>query len=116
MKTDFGFNCPVDVKKEINPHQNLHWQDDFELIIALKGILSLSIGFEKFILNQGDIMIVNSLESHSFSSLEEGTEIMLIEMNKSVCLKINPFFYESIAIVDYSVGFLQLQECREKVT
>lgn len=110
------YQNPVSLLKAKNPYQDIHWHDNFELITVLNGILNLHIGFEKFILNKGDIMIVNSLESHSFSSLEKDTEVLFITLNKENCLKINPYFYESIAIVDYSVGFLQLQENQEKVT
>lgn len=110
------FPAPVGVFREKNPSCGIHWHDDFELITVLKGLLTLQIGFERFILNQGDTMIVNSLESHSLTSLKKDTEVLFLSLDRSCCLEINPFFYESIAILDYSVGFSQLQENRGMIS
>lgn len=106
---------PITVTKMLNPSNNIHWHDNPEIITVLNGILSLQIGFEKFILNSGDTMIVNIQETHSYTSLKNNTEVLFISIDYDFCKRINPFFYESIAIVDYSVGFSQLQENREKV-
>lgn len=116
MKKRIFFQNPVSIIKAKNPSQDIHWHDNFELIVVLKGLLNLQIGFEKFILDEGALMIVNSLESHRLASLEKDTEVLFISLDKAACLQINPDFYEAIAIVDYSVGFAQLRENQERLT
>ncbi len=51
------FTSPVIVQRERAPNQDIHWHEDPEIVVVLKGSLSLQIGFEKFILEEGDIMI-----------------------------------------------------------
>ena len=116
MREQFLYQNPVGVGKTNNPSQDIHWHENFEVITVLSGLLNLQIGFEKFILNPGDVMVVNSRESHSFTSLKKDTDVIFLSLDQAHCLKINPFFYESIAISDYSVGFAQLQENQEKIT
>lgn len=109
------FTCPIIVKRERAPNQDIHWHEDPEVVVVLKGSLSLQISFEKFILEEGDIMIVNSFESHKMSSIKLGTEVLFLIPKWERCLDIQPYFYESLAIADYSVGFAEIQANRDQV-
>jgi AraC-like DNA-binding protein len=115
MKRQRLFPSPIIVERERAPKQDIHWHEDPEIIVVLKGSLSLQISFEKFILDEGDIMIVNSLESHKMAAIKGDTETLFITMDWQRCLQIEPYFYESLAIADYSVGFAEIQENRDRV-
>lgn len=113
MKRQTLFPSPVHIQREQVPRQDIHWHEDPEIIVVLKGGLSLQISFEKFILEEGDIMIVNSLESHRMSAIKSDTEVLFITPDWERCLDVEPYFYESLAIADYSLGFAEIRANRD---
>ena len=62
-----------------------HWHNSIEIIYVLKGSLQIKIDTDSFILNEREVEIINSDESHEIQSLED---------NKVLIFNIDPFFFE----------------------
>ena len=41
-------------------HSDLHWHYDYELVVVLKGSLTLNYGLQRYVIREGDIVLVNS--------------------------------------------------------
>ncbi|MDU2490850.1 MAG: helix-turn-helix domain-containing protein [Clostridium celatum] len=62
-----------------------HWHNSIEIIYVLKGSLQIKIDTDSFTLNEREVEIINSDESHEIQSLED---------NKVLIFNIDPFFFE----------------------
>lgn len=62
------------------------WHKDIEIILVLVGKLNIKVGNKTYILKEQDLFLVNSNESHSFTSLSEDSVV--------TSLKIDPLFYK----------------------
>ena len=47
----------------------IHFHDDMEIVYVLSGKVGLKNGYYNYVLNQGDIFILNDREIHSFQSI-----------------------------------------------
>lgn len=47
-------------------HSDYHWHYDYEIVMVVKGELTLSVLAESYLLKEGDIALVNSKEIHGF--------------------------------------------------
>ena len=83
-----------DQKKQINPYENisfpvacyeddmqiisvpLHWHDEFEYIIAVKGKVTVNLNTDQLTLCHGDALFINSGCLHSVESVTEETSLL----------------------------------------
>lgn len=70
-EVDFPITFQV---QELTPQHNkipIHWHESLELIQCVEGRVEVSIENEKITANDGDIVIINSNELHSFSAISK---------------------------------------------
>ena len=62
-----------------------HWHNSIEIIYVLKGSLHIKIDTDSFTLNEREVEIINSDESHEIQGMDD---------NKVLIFNIDPFFFE----------------------
>ena len=50
-------------------HSDLHWHYDYELVVVLKGSLTLNYGLQRYVIREGDIVLVNSKIIHGYRNI-----------------------------------------------
>lgn len=90
--------------------QTFHWHDEVELLMVTEGNLHLKVGYEELLLNEGDIMLINSDEIHSLKETSEKNVIVCTYIDCNVIYEKYPDFYEIIAIWPYSDAFTKLNQ------
>ncbi len=99
----FSKTFPVNLfVHKVNYVQN-HWHESIELLFILSGKVSLSLGSFVYELKAEDIIVINSNEIHSTSSLEDNLILALqipveylkahIEINDSIRFHCNSFLF-----------------------
>ncbi len=98
---------------ERNPSQGIHWHTDHEIIFVLNGSLKLQINFLEIELNEGDMFLIVSNDSHKLFSQHPDTQVLFLMLDKSHCETLIPHLYESLAIVHYMKGFESLSAIKD---
>lgn len=82
---NYPFELPIKISYLNIKNYPTHWHNSIEIIYVLKGSLQIKIDTDSFILNEREVEIINSDESHEIQSLED---------NKVLIFNIDPFFFE----------------------
>lgn len=73
---------PYTMKIEQVGFHKSHWHDNaFEFVLVLKGSIHASIGCEKYIMNENDLLIISPEDVHSFSKIEEENIVLFFQIN-----------------------------------
>ncbi|MDF2653887.1 MAG: AraC family transcriptional regulator [Bacillota bacterium] len=59
----------------------IHFHDDIEVVYVLEGSIGLKNGYYSYVLNQGDIFILNDREIHSFYHTDQPNMVMMLQMD-----------------------------------
>jgi AraC-like DNA-binding protein len=62
-----------------------HWHYDLELLLILEGSISAQIAAQNFVLNAGDLFIINRNEIHGFKSVQKHNCILAVQINPEFC-------------------------------
>lgn len=82
---NYPFELPIKISYLNIKNYPTHWHNSIEIIYVLKGSLQIKIDTDSFTLNEREVEIINSDESHEIQSLED---------NKVLIFNIDPFFFE----------------------
>ena len=82
---NYPFDLPIKISYLNIKNYPTHWHNSIEIIYVLKGSLHIKIDTDSFTLNEREVEIINSDESH---------EIQGIDDNKILIFNIDPFFFE----------------------
>ena len=82
---NYPFELPIKISYLNIKNYPTHWHNSIEIIYVLKGSLQIKIDTDSFTLNEREVEIINSDESHEIQSLED---------NKFLIFNIDPFFFE----------------------
>lgn len=82
---NYPFDLPIKISYLNIKNYPTHWHNSIEIIYVLKGSLHIKIDTDSFTLNEREVEIINSDESH---------EIQGIDDNKVLIFNIDPFFFE----------------------
>ncbi|WP_291743964.1 helix-turn-helix domain-containing protein, partial [Clostridium sp.] len=82
---NYPFDLPIKISYFNIKNYPIHWHNSIEIIYVLKGSLHIKIDTDSFTLNEREVEIINSDESH---------EIQGIGDNKVLIFNIDPFFFE----------------------
>jgi AraC-type DNA-binding domain-containing proteins len=58
-----------------------HWHFDYEILFVLKGSLMLQVGKESYVMNVGDIVLINSCEIHSVMAPQRGNLCIVVQFH-----------------------------------
>lgn len=59
----------------------IHYHDAFELIYVLDGSVTVKDGYDRTIIRKGDIWFVESGDLHSFSTTDEGSQLLIMNFD-----------------------------------
>ena len=82
---NYPFDLPIKISFLNIKNSPTHWHNSIEIIYVLKGSLNITIDTDSFTLNEREVEIINSDESHSISAIAD---------NKVLIFNIDPFFFE----------------------
>lgn len=82
-KSYFREELPINVITAHIEEYPTHFHDDLEVVYVLEGSIALKNGYYNYVLNQGDIFILNDREIHSFKRTNEDNMVMMLKMNLS---------------------------------
>lgn len=82
---NYPFNLPIKISYLNIQNYPTHWHNSIEIIYVLKGSLDISIDTDSFTINEREVEIINSDESHKITSSDD---------NKVLLFNIDPFFFE----------------------
>lgn len=82
---NYPFDLPIKISFLNIKNHPTHWHNSIEIIYVLKGSLNITIDTDSFTLNEREVEIINSDESHSISAIAD---------NKVLIFNIDPFFFE----------------------
>ena len=82
---NYPFDLPIKISYLNIKNYPTHWHNSIEIIYVLKGSLHIKIDTDSFTLNEREVEIINSDESH---------EIQGVDDNKVLIFNIDPFFFE----------------------
>lgn len=82
---NYPFDLPIKISFLNIKNHPTHWHNSIEIIYVLKGSLNITIDTDSFTLNEREVEIINSDESHSISAIDD---------NKVLIFNIDPFFFE----------------------
>jgi anti-sigma factor ChrR (cupin superfamily) len=61
-----------------------HFHFDYELVFVLRGSLTLKVGMESYIIKAADMVLVNTSEIHSLSSLEKDNLCLVLQFSPNI--------------------------------
>ncbi len=86
----------------------LHWHECIELFCVCKGSLTINIGSNSIVLEQGDIAVINPHELHRSFNFQDNTEHIILKIDRllidsriaDLCNRkyVSPLFYNKIKI------------------
>lgn len=82
---NYPFDLPIKISYLNIKNYPTHWHNSIEIIYVLKGTLNIQIDTDSFTLNEKEVEIINSDESHEIQGLDD---------NKVLIFNIDPFFFE----------------------
>lgn len=59
----------------------LHWHQDYEIIMLLKGKLCLVMNDEEYLMEPGDVILINSNTPHMFQDMGEENLVLLLQFS-----------------------------------
>ena len=59
----------------------IHFHDEMEVVYVMSGRVGLKNGYYNYVLNQGDIFLLNDREIHSFSSVDEDNMVLMLQLD-----------------------------------
>jgi AraC-like DNA-binding protein/quercetin dioxygenase-like cupin family protein len=77
-------NFPAKVFTTSIDKSTYHWHYDYEIMLVLKGSVCLSIWPETYIVNQGNIVLVNSKVVHGLQKTNQDNICLFIQLNKAL--------------------------------
>lgn len=89
-------NCSV-VNIEDYP---IHFHDDMEVAFVLSGSVVLKNGYYTFVMEEGDIFILNDREIHSFYSMGKQNAVMLLQLDLNYFKKYYEILDNSFFVTD----------------
>lgn len=89
-------NCSV-VSIEDYP---IHFHDDMEVAFVLSGNVVLKNGYYTFVMEEGDIFILNDREIHSFYSMGGQNAVMLLQLDLNYFKKYYEILHNSFFVTD----------------
>ncbi len=63
---------------------SLHWHNDIEVLFVLKGKVCVNLNDSKYIMEKGDILLINPNQAHFFEDIEEENLILLIQFSPEI--------------------------------
>ena len=82
---NYPFDLPIKISYLNIKNYPTHWHNSIEIIYVLKGSLHIKIDTDSFTLNEREVEIINSDESHEIQGMDD---------NKVLIFNIDPFFFE----------------------
>ncbi len=82
-KNYYKEGLPVNVITANIMEYPIHFHDDIEVVYVLEGSVGLKNGYYSYVLNQGDIFILNDREIHSFYHTDQPNMVMMLQMDIS---------------------------------
>lgn len=82
-KNFYKEGLPVNVVTANIMEYPIHFHDDIEVIYVLEGSVGMKNGYYSYILNRGDIFILNDREIHSFHHTDQPNMVMMLQMDIS---------------------------------
>ena len=82
-KTFYKEGLPVNVVTANIMEYPIHFHDDIEVVYVLEGSVGMKNGYYSYVLNQGDIFILNDREIHSFHHTDQPNMVMMLQMDLS---------------------------------
>lgn len=86
-KNFYKEGLPVNVITANIMEYPIHFHDDIEVVYVLDGSVGLKNGYYSYVLNQGDIFILNDREIHSFQHTDQPNMVMMLQMDTSFFTK-----------------------------
>jgi AraC-like DNA-binding protein len=80
-KNFYKEGLPVNVITANIMEYPIHFHDDIEVVYVLEGTLGLKNGYYSYVLNKGDIFILNDREIHSFYHTNQPNMVMMLQMD-----------------------------------
>ncbi len=81
-KNSFYGNLPVNLLVAEIQEYPIHFHDALEIVLVLEGKISLRNGYYNYVLEEGDIFVLNSREIHSLTQLSQGKNmVMMFQIN-----------------------------------
>ena len=65
-------------------NSNHHWHYDYEVIFVLQGSITLQVGTEKYVMQEGDIVLINACEIHSLISIPKGNLCLVLQFDTGI--------------------------------
>jgi xylan 1,4-beta-xylosidase len=59
----------------------MHWHEAMELLLVLDGSLNIRIKDKRYVLNKGDLILINSKEIHSTGKTHEDNMVLALQIN-----------------------------------
>jgi AraC-like DNA-binding protein len=80
-KNFYKEGLPVNVITANIMEYPIHFHDDIEVVYVLEGSVGLKNGYYSYVLNRGDIFILNDREVHSFHHTDQPNMVMMLQMD-----------------------------------
>lgn len=81
---DHGIQFPAKIFVTSIEQSSYHWHYDYELILVLKGAISLKIWPDSCILKEGDIVLLNSKVVHGLSETNEDNVCLIMQLKQEL--------------------------------
>lgn len=75
----------TDLKKNVMGYMPLHWHDEVQFALVIKGSVNFTLNNEQFIVPEGDGIFINSGIPHSAKPIND-------EDSQYICIDISPYF------------------------
>lgn len=82
-KNFYKEGLPVNVITANIMEYPIHFHDDIEVVYVLEGSVGLKNGYYSYVLERGDIFILNDREVHSFYHTDQPNMVMMLQMDIS---------------------------------
>jgi len=82
-KNYYKEGLPVNVTTANIMDYPIHFHDDIEVVYVLDGSVGLKNGYYSYVLNRGDIFVLNDREIHSFYHTDQPNMVMMLQMDIS---------------------------------
>lgn len=82
-KNYYKEGLPVNVTTANIMEYPIHFHDDIEVVYVLEGSVAMKNGYYSYVLNKGDIFILNDREIHSFHHTDQPNMVMMLQLDIS---------------------------------
>lgn len=80
-KIHFTNRLPLNVTVVNIKEYPIHFHDDLEVVFVLDGSIILKNGYYDYVMNAGDIFILNDREIHSFMNTKEDNMVLMLQLD-----------------------------------